>query len=291
MKNHIAQESIITIGNFDGVHVGHQKILEKTLELSKLHQLQPVLVTFEPYPHEFFHPEKRASRLTNLREKVNIIRKNNFDKISVLKFNHSLSRLSPDEFIQQVLIKKLNTRQVVIGEDFRFGHLRLGDAKTLEKYFPVNIVPPVFHDNKRISSTWIRETLSHADFITAKHLLGRDYSMTGKVIKGQQRGRLLGFPTANIAMGRRTPPLMGVYAVKINQQFMGIANLGTRPTLHQDQKIFLEVHLFDVDLDLYGQWLDISFYCKIRDEKRFDSLDALKTQIHQDVMTARKFFE
>jgi len=291
LKNKIIPPAIVTIGNFDGVHLGHQKIIEKTLELSRAHSLQPVLMTFEPYPHEFFKPELRVARIMNLREKVNFIRKHYFNDVVVLKFNRLFSQLSAEDFIEKFLIKKLNTKHVVIGEDFHFGFQRLGDASSLQHYFPVEIVKPVIREEQRVSSTWLRKILSRADFDSAKKLLGHDYSLMGKVIKGQQRGRLLGFPTANIALNRRVPPFMGVYAVKVNHSLKGIANLGIRPTVNHDKKIFLEVNLFDVEEDLYGQWLEVTFCCKIRDEKRFDSLDALKEQIHQDVIKAREFFE
>lgn len=283
--------AILAIGNFDGVHLGHQKILEKTLEIAVAKNLKPILLTFEPYPPEFFHPEQKNSRLSSLREKINFIRENFFHDVIVLKFNSLFSRLSPQQFIQEILIKQLNAQQVVIGEDFRFGHQRAGNPDILKAYLPVEIVPPVFEDQKRISSTWIRKVLEQSDFALAKKLLGREYSLMGKVVQGQQRGRLLGFPTANMVFHRRKLPLSGVFAVKVNQRYSGIANLGVRPTVTPHphaSKIFLEVHLFDENIDLYQQWLKVEFLGKIRDEKRFDSLEALTQQIHQDVLKARE---
>ena len=289
----IQYSSVIAIGNFDGVHLGHQKILQRAVEIAKDIKAVPLVLTFEPYPQQYFHPESSAARLSNLREKINsIINAVNINHIYILKFNKYLSLYSPEEFIQSILRQKLNASYIIAGEDFRFGRERQGDVNFLKKFIPVEIMTGIFYQAKRISSTWMREVLKNADFKKVKNLLGREYSMIGRVIKGQQRGRQLGFPTANIALKSRVPPFTGVYAVKIKNQYNhflgnGIANLGTRPTVHHDNKIFLEVHLLDFNQDIYGQLLEIIFVAKIRDERRFESLQALQQQIRQDVITAK----
>jgi riboflavin kinase/FMN adenylyltransferase len=278
--------SVVAIGNFDGLHLGHQKILEVTQNIATQLNYIPVLLTFEPYPQQFFHPEKLVPRLTTLREKINIIQRGII--FYALPFDRSLALYTPEKFINEILIQTLNAKVIVVGEDFRFGHQRSGDIKLLKAYLDTQSQEAVLLDGERISSTRVRHALSGGDLNFAKRLLNRNYSITGRVVRGSQRGRLLGFPTANIALNKRIPPLMGVYAVKTNGQYPGVANIGSRPTVDGNgTRIFLEVFIFDFDQDIYGKYITVEFIHKIRDEKRFESVDALKVQIAEDVVAAK----
>jgi riboflavin kinase/FMN adenylyltransferase len=281
------KHSIVAIGNFDGVHLGHQKLLEEVRNISCENKFTSVLLTFEPYPQEFFCPDNLIPRLTSLREKINFIKKININYIYALPFNQSLSLYSPEQFIEEILINKLNAKYIVVGEDFRFGYQRKGDIKLLASFLNTKIISPVMLENERISSSLIRQKLSNGNLESAQKLLGRRYSLIGRVVHGDQRGRTLGFPTANISLKKRIPPLKGVFAVRVNGEYLGIANLGTRPTV-DGKSLFLEVHLFDFNKDIYGQYLEVEFIQKIRDEMRFDSLDQLKKQIEDDVSQVRK---
>jgi riboflavin kinase/FMN adenylyltransferase len=285
------KQAISAIGNFDGLHLGHQKILDMTQRMALENNCIPVLVTFEPYPYQFFYPEKKRPQLTTLREKINFMQQKSCfmpeGMIYALPFDQSLALSSAEKFIREILLQKLKTKIVIVGEDFRFGYQRTGDVKLLKSCVETCSLEPVMSESARISSTRVREALSRGDLISAKKLLGRAYTMTGRVIRGHQRGRQLGFPTANIALSRRVPPLKGVYAVTAQGRHYGVANIGTRPTV-DGADTFLEVYLFDFNQDIYGQYLTVEFLHKIRDEKRFESLGALKAQIAEDVSAAKK---
>jgi riboflavin kinase/FMN adenylyltransferase len=290
---------VATIGNFDGVHLGHQAVLGQLAEKSDELGLPLVVVTFEPQPQEYFRPEESPPRLSRFREKVQALRRYAVDRILVLHFNEKFSQQSPDEFIQNLLVDGLGVKYLVIGDDFRFGKERAGDFAMLqdagmEQGFEVVNMHTFALDSERVSSTRVREALGIGDLNSAEKLLGRTYRMSGRVAHGDKKGRSIGFPTANIHLHRINTPLRGVFAVELfgieGEPLPGVANLGTRPTVG-GMKTLLEIHLFDFDDDIYGAHVHIDFLCKLRDEKRFDSFDDLKAQIKLDAEQARAFFD
>jgi len=270
------QRQVVAIGNFDGLHLGHQALLQKA----------SVVLTFEPYPQVYFHPERKIPRLTTLREKAHLLEKMGPQMLYALPFDQTMAQLPPERFIQTILMNQLQAEKIIVGEDFRFGYQRQGNIETLKNYLDVDVISPVLYQQKRISSTWVRESLQTGDVNTVKDLLGRYYSMIGRVVRGDGRGRKLGFHTANISLQKRLSPLLGVYAVKVNHTLKGVANIGSRPTV-DGTRHFLEVHLFDFDKDIYGEYIEVEFVHKIRDEKKFDSLNALQEQIKLDIQLAR----
>ncbi|WP_085246975.1 bifunctional riboflavin kinase/FAD synthetase [Gilliamella mensalis] len=296
LKNQFTQ-CVLTLGNFDGVHLGHQQLINHLINKGKELNLPTVVMLFEPQPLEFFSPNNAPSRLTSFQEKVIFIEKLGVDYIIAIPFTQTFANMSADRFIQDWLINKLQAKYITIGDDFRFGFDRKGDINLLQKYahnndFVVESMPTFVWNNCRISSTAVRQALLNSDFHLAHCLLGRDYTIQGRVVHGNALARQLGFPTANIHLHRKKPALQGVYLVKAknscsNQSYHGIANIGIRPTI-DGKKAILEVNLFDFSDDIYGQYLDISFVQKLRDEKKFDSLAELKQQITQDVCTAKK---
>ncbi|MCX8640622.1 bifunctional riboflavin kinase/FAD synthetase [Gilliamella sp. B3172] len=296
IKNQISQ-CVLTLGNFDGVHLGHQQLINHLITQGKRLNLPTVVMLFEPQPLEFFCPDNAPSRLTSFQEKVILIEKLGIDYIIAIPFNQTFAKMSADDFIQDWLINKLQAKYIAIGDDFRFGYERKGDINLLEHYaqtygFAVESIPTFVFDHLRVSSTAVRKALSNNDFQLAHCLLGRNYAIAGRVIHGNALARQLGFPTANIHLHRKKPALQGVYLVKVKnscsqQSYHGIANIGIRPTI-EGKKAILEVNLFDFSGDLYGQYLDVTFVKKLRDEKKFNSLTELKEQITQDVCTAKK---
>lgn len=287
--------SVVTLGNFDGVHRGHQVILEKLAACAKQRNLPSVLITFEPQPKEYFNPETAPARLTSLREKVLWLQQFSLQNLLCLRFNEQLANLSAEDFISKILLEKLRVRQLLVGDDFRFGYQRKGDIALLEKYaaenhFIVSVVPKLEYGSDVVSSTRIRAALKNADLTEAAELLGRPYSISGRVVAGDKRGRQLGFPTANIRLQRLVSPVHGVYAVRVkgynNRVLYGVANIGSRPTIAGKQ-FLLETHIFDFNADLYGQHLEIELLQKIRAEKKFTSLDELKAQIIEDATKAK----
>ncbi|MWP49163.1 MULTISPECIES: bifunctional riboflavin kinase/FAD synthetase [unclassified Gilliamella] len=295
-KNQFSQ-CVLTLGNFDGVHLGHQQLINHLIKQGKNLNLPTVVMLFEPQPLEFFTPNNAPSRLTSFQEKVIFIEKLGIDYIIVIPFTQTFANMPADSFIQDWLINKLQAKYIVIGDDFRFGFKRQGDINLLQQYahnnhFSVESMPTYVWNNLRISSTAVRQALLNNDFELAHCLLGRNYTIQGRVIHGNALARQLGFPTANIHLHRKKPALQGVYFVKVknicnNQHYHGIANIGIRPTIHGKTAI-LEVNLFDFSGDIYGQYLDVNFVQKLRDEKKFDSLADLKQQIARDVCTAKK---
>lgn len=296
LKNQFSQ-CVLTLGNFDGVHLGHQQLIHHLIKQGKKLNLPTVLMLFEPQPLEFFNPNNAPSRLTSFQEKVIFIKELGIDYIIAIPFTQTFARMSADCFIQDWLINKLKAKFITIGDDFRFGFERQGDINLLQHYahqydFTVENMPTFVWNHLRISSTAVRQALLNNDFQLAHSLLGRDYTIQGRVVHGNALARQLGFPTANIHLHRKKPALQGVYVVKVknccNQQYyFGIANIGLRPTI-QGKKAVLEVNLFDFSGDIYGQYLDVTFVQKLRDEKKFDSLAELKQQITQDVCTAKQ---
>ncbi|MBN4079295.1 bifunctional riboflavin kinase/FAD synthetase [Beggiatoa alba] len=289
---------VATIGNFDGVHLGHQAVLGQLAEKADALNLPLTVVTFEPQPQEYFCPEQAPPRLTRFREKVQVLRRYAVDRVLVLKFNKAFSQQLPDAFIQNLLVNGLGVKYLVIGDDFRFGKDRAGDFAMLQAAgakhdFEVVNMHTFALDEQRVSSTRVREALGAGDLNAAEKLLGRIYRMSGRVAHGDKKGRTIGFPTANIHLHRITAPLRGVFAVELfgiaGEPLPGVANLGTRPTMG-GMKTLLEVHLFDFDGDIYGRHVHVDFLWKLRDEQRFESFDALKAQILLDAEQARSFF-
>jgi len=289
---------VATIGNFDGLHLGHQTVMRQLTAKAKDLQLPTVVILFEPQPQEFFRPESAPARLTRLREKIRIMRHNEIDRVLCVRFDTAFSALSADNFIQQVLLQGLGIRHLVVGDDFRFGHKRQGDFALLQEAgkqygFSVESQQTFILGGERVSSTRVREALEQGKMQLASELLGRPYTLCGRIRYGQQRGRRIGFPTANIFLHRQVSPLLGVFAVYLHgitkEPIVGVANLGTRPTVDGSQ-LLLEVHLFDFEKTIYGHTVKVEFVRKIREEQRFASFDALKQQIQIDVQTAKAIF-
>ncbi len=289
---------VVTIGNFDGVHLGHQAVLGQLAEAARRLALPTVVVTFEPQPQEYFGAAALAPRLTRLREKLQALRRYAVDRVVCLPFNAELAQLSAQQFIERLLITGLAARYLVVGDDFRFGRGREGDFAMLKAAgqqhgFEVVSMHSFCVDGERVSSTRVREALGRGEMATAAKLLGRDYRMSGRVARGQQLGRQLGFPTANIHLHRQAIPVGGVFAVEVfgieGEPLAGVANVGVRPTV-DGSRTLLEVHLFDFDRQIYGRYVEVVFLHKLRDEVRFASLDALKQQIGLDAAAARDYF-
>ncbi|HDY98125.1 MAG TPA: bifunctional riboflavin kinase/FAD synthetase [Pseudomonas sabulinigri] len=286
---------VATIGNFDGVHAGHQAILSRLQAHSERLGLPGCVVIFEPQPREYFAPDAAPPRLTRLREKLALLQAQGVDRVLCLAFNRRLRELSAEQFVQQVLIEGLGVQHLEVGDDFRFGCDRSGDFAFLQSSgeqhgFTVEAANTVAESGERISSTRLRQVLAEGDFALAERLLGRPFSIAGRVLYGQQLGRTIGAPTANVQLKRVNPPLHGVYRVSVELDGVlqkGVANIGKRPTVKSDGKAHLEVHLFDFDGDLYGRRLDVVFHEKLREEQRFDSLDALQAAIKADFAAAR----
>jgi riboflavin kinase / FMN adenylyltransferase len=279
----------LAIGNFDGMHLGHQALLHALIAAAKTKNLTPAVMTFEPHPREFFTPLNAPERLCNLREKLEQFEVMGVQKVFVCAFNKSFATISAQDFLS-ILREKLSANTILVGEDFRFGAKRAGtvdDFKT--QGFDLISLPKVTLSSERVSSTRVRKALADGDLNFAAQLLGRNYSIAGRVVHGAARGRQLGFPTANIHMRHERPALTGVYAVKLDG-LNSVANLGVRPTIAGVPKLLLEVHVLDFNGDLYGQHVHVEFLHKIREEQKFENLDALKAQIAQDITVARKYF-
>jgi riboflavin kinase/FMN adenylyltransferase len=286
----------LTIGNFDGVHRGHQAMLARLNEASDDLELPPAVLTFDPHPREFFTPDSAPPRLSTLRAKIDAFRAYGVDTVYIARFDQRLASLEPEAFIEQVLEVGLNARWVLVGDDFRFGRKRRGDLALLRsaaRTFSVEAMSTVLVDGERVSSTAVREALARGDLRCATALLGRPYTLSGHVTHGDKRGRTLGFPTANIRL-RRRPALGGIFAVRVHGAsgvpLAGVASLGVRPTVASDGRPLLEVFVFDFDASLYGRRITVEFLHKLRDEERFPDLDALTRRMHADVAEAREFF-
>ncbi len=296
----IEKGCVLTMGNFDGIHLGHCEVIKKLRAQAEKMDLPAVVLLFEPQPLEFFLGENAPTRLTRLREKIIQFKALSIDKVLVLKFNKHLANFPAEAFIKEILVDKLNVKHLVIGDDFHFGKARRGNFSMLQEKgqlydFKVEDTHSYEYGDMRISSTLIRDALGDGNLILAKQMLGRDYSVSGRVAHGDKRGRLLGFPTANIEMFRKNTPIEGVYAVTMkgfdDKVYQGVANVGSRPTINGDAKVILETHLFDFDREIYGAYVEVNFKAKIRDEKKFASLDALTAQIDDDVQKAKKIFQ
>jgi len=290
---------VLTIGNFDGLHLGHQQVIDKLADKGRQLNLPTVAMVFEPQPLEYFLADHAPSRLTRLREKAIQFAKSPIDALLVLPFNHKLADYDAEQFISEILVKHLKVKHLVIGDDFHFGKARRGNfamlqSKGLEFGFSVENSVSFELSGLRISSTLIRDALGDGQLAEAKRMLGRDYSVCGRVAHGDKRGRQLGFPTANIEMLRRNTPMVGVFAVTMSglddKTYQGVANLGNRPTFDGGAKAVLETHLFNFSGDIYGRYVEVHFKAKIRDEIRFANFEALQAQIKLDVQTAQQIF-
>lgn len=289
---------VATIGNFDGVHLGHQQVLGQLATQSGVYGVPTLVITFEPHPQEYFSPGFAPPRLTRFREKVEILRRYSVDRLLCLHFDRQTAQMTAEEFIDRILVSGLGIRYLVIGDDFRFGRERRGNFYMLQRAgevfgFPVVNLHTFRIDQVRVSSTHVRETLRQGDLNMVEKLLGRPYRMAGRVAHGNKRGRTIGFPTANLFLHRRVTPLSGVYAVEMfgisGEPRPGVANVGLRPTVGGTQAL-LEVHLFDFTSDIYGCHVEVDFLHKLRDEQRFPSFDTLRAQILKDVEEAKTFF-
>lgn len=293
------QGSVVTLGAFDGLHLGHQEVLKQLIAVSKAKACPSVVVVFEPLPREYFRPKVAPARLMSFHEKLTALKALGIDRVLRIRFNDELREMPAEEFIKKVFVDGLGARHMIVGDDLHFGRDRAGDIALLRKMgeangFGVDPTTTFDIDGERVSSTRIRAALESADFALAEKLLGVPYSISGRVIVGRQLGRTLGAPTANLALHRIRAPMSGVYAVNIDiagESYQGVANVGTRPTVSNSLEAVLEVHVFDFNQDLYTKKIRVTFREKIRDEIKFDSIDALKKQIHEDFSAGRQYFE
>ncbi len=307
---------VATIGNFDGVHSGHQYILAQLQEKARAFDLVSLVITFEPQPQEFFAPDKSPARLTRFRDKAELIADCGIDKLLVIHFNQPFAQITADVFVEQILVERLGVKYLQVGDDFQFGKGRSGNFDSLIRSgqqfgFEVENTPTFAMLGERVSSTRIRKALEAGDLELTRALLKRPYWMSGHIQHGDKRGRTIGFPTANVPLHRETPAVSGVFAVRLwgqelgvcksliegdgqtgktgQQGINGIANIGYRPTV-DGTKGLLEVHLFDFEGDLYGKLVHVDFLHKIREEMKFDSFEILKQQILNDVVEAKNYF-
>jgi riboflavin kinase / FMN adenylyltransferase len=290
---------VVTIGTFDGIHLGHRALLRRLCEHAVRLSRPAMLLTFEPMPREYLKPDHPPARLTSWRERWHILGGCGIDYMCVLRFDERLRNLSGQDFAA-LLAQQLYSHLVVVGHDFRFGRNGEATASALGTAgaalgFEVDVVPPVLLGAARISSSGVREALSRGDFELARSWLGRPYSMTGRVIQGNQLGRKLGFPTANLRTGRRRVPVAGIFAVRVHgvaaDPLPGVASMGTRPTIAGGGEMLLEAHLFDFAGNLYGREIEVEFVSKLRDEEHFANLDALVAQINKDAEDARRILQ
>ncbi len=303
IKGHAA--SAVTIGNFDGVHRGHQALLRQVREAADRLGIAAVVMTFEPHPREFFAkkagtPEKAPTRIANLRDKLQGLAMSGIDKVLVEHFNAEFASLSPEAFIKDILVDGMNVKWLMVGEDFCFGARRLGNIDTLiaagKQYgFEVHTFGTVSDAGGRISSSAVRSALQQADFATANHLLGYPYMISGRVVHGQKLGRTIGFPTMNMRIAHNHPALSGIFAVQVHgladKPVPGVASLGVRPTVDDSGRVLLETYLLDFTANCYGKLLQVEFLKKLRDEEKFVDLPTLITAINMDVTNARAFFK
>ena len=288
------QGSVVCIGAFDGLHLGHQALVRRAVERARELGVPAVALTFEPLPREFFAPAEPPQRLTLARAKFEGLRDLGIDIVGLLRFGKQLASMDAERFVREVLVDRLSAREVWIGPDFRFGKGRAGDLPMLRALgeslgFTAHAIHPVVVDGERVSSTRIREALTVGDFDRVERLLGRRYAIAGRVVRGKQLGRTLGYPTANLRYTKR-PPLQGIFATRVHgldaQPIASVSSFGTRPTVAGKEPL-LEAHLFDFEGDLYGQRIEVEFVARLRDELAFADLPALVAQMHRDAEQAR----
>ena len=289
------QGSVVCIGAFDGLHLGHRALVRRAVGRAQALGVPAVALSFEPLPREFFSRDQPPPRLTLARGKVQGLRELGADGVGLLRFDARLSAMSAEDFVRRLLVHRLAAREVWIGPEFRFGHKRGGDLPLLQAMgadlgFSAGEIEPVQALGERVSSTRIREALRAGDFLQAENLLGRPYAIGGRVVRGKQLGRTLGFPTANLRFPK-TPALSGIYATWVHglgdKPMASVSSFGTRPTV-QGVEPLLEAHLFDFDGDLYGRHIEVEFVAKLRDELKFPDLPALTEQMHRDADNARR---
>jgi riboflavin kinase/FMN adenylyltransferase len=288
---------VLTIGKFDGVHLGHQAVLRNLVEKAKELGLPSTVMIFEPQPAEVFAPERAPARLSRFRDKYVQFKALGIERLVCVRFNQAFAAMSPESFIQKLLVQQLGVKFLVVGDDFRFGHQRKGNFELLvaagaKAGFDVVSTQSFKLANCRISSTEIREALSNSNLSLVKEMLGRDFTIAGRVNHGDKKGRTIGFPTANVLLKRCKSPVSGVFAVEVkiaSEYFKGVANIGNRPTV-SGTRSQLEVHLFDVKKDLYGAYIEVAIKQKLRDEIKFENFEALRQQIQRDAKAARDIF-
>ena len=303
IPTHAEKPIALTIGNFDGVHLGHQAMLTRLKEAASQRGLRACVMTFEPHPREFFAPDQAPTRLTSLREKLELLDKSSIDCIIAYRFNFDFAKISPEDFITRILVNGFSVRWILVGDDFRFGARRAGDFAMLKAYstkygFEVEEMPSFTIHGQRVSSTSVRDALTSGNLNHAKQLLGRPYSISGRVVNGDKLGKKLGFPTANIQLKHNRPPVSGIFVVEVHgavesspeKIIQGVASLGVRPTVHKNGKPVLEVHLFDFNQEIYGRHLRVDFLHKLRDEETYSDLETLTTQIAKDVENTKNYF-
>ena len=291
--------TVVTIGNFDGVHKGHQALLDLLFEKSEEFGARSTLVTFEPQPREFFAGALVPARLSRFREKISLLGQYDLDQLFCMPFNLKTSEIPASWFVEEFLPKRLGAKCVIIGDDFQFGHNREGNYDLLAQAgkslgYDVQNISTVLRDQSRISSTQVRESLNSGNLDRASDLLGYQYFIMGRVVYGRQLGRQLGFPTANVKLKRYRAALSGVFCVRVDgledRSIPGVANIGIRPTVDGKEPL-LEVHMIDYESDIYGKRIKVTFEHRIREEMAFESLDALKERIGEDLQIAKKWFE
>jgi riboflavin kinase/FMN adenylyltransferase len=289
----------LTIGNFDGVHIGHQVMLARLRDAARAGGLVPCAMTFEPHPREFFAPDQAPTRLTSLREKLELLCGQGIETTYVMRFDYRFAQIGAEDFIERILVRGAGVRYLLIGDDFRFGARRSGDANVLKQHaarlgYVVEAMTSVVIEGERVSSTAIREALGVGNLARAARLLGRPYSISGRVVRGDGLGRKLGYPTANVQMKHNRPPLTGIFAVEVHgaaeAPLRGVASLGVRPTVKQHGAPVLEAYIFDFDREIYGRHVRVDFFEKLRDEEKYQDLATLTRQIDRDAENARAYF-
>ncbi len=284
-----------SIGGFDGLHTGHQKIIKDVIDKAKISKTKSALITFKPLPKIFF--SKKNFELLSTYKKIDILNKYNLNYLIILRFNKELMSMSPKDFIEELIIKRLNIESLTVGDDFKFGHNQMGSVENLldyskKGYFSIKIEKKHSLNNKRISSSLIRESIIKNNFIDASKMLGRPYIVSGKIMHGDKRGSQIGFPTANIKLEPNIL-LNGVYAISTyinSKKYNGVANIGYKPTFNGEKYIF-EAHIFDFSGNLYGKRYDFEIVSKIRETKKFSGIEELKKYINQDIKKAKEIFK
>jgi riboflavin kinase/FMN adenylyltransferase len=286
----------LAIGNFDGVHRGHQALLAQLVAAARRHRLSPAVMTFEPHPRELFAPDSAPARVANIRDKIEALAANGVERVFIQHFSRRFASLQPEQFISDVLVIGLQTRCLLVGDDFRFGARRAGDVDLLRGRaahydYVVEQLATVQEHGVRVSSSEVREALATGTLAHAEALLGRPYAISGRVLHGRKLGREIGFPTLNLRLAHKRPAARGIYAVKVHglgeDARAGVASIGLRPTVEFSDRWLLEVHLFDFAQDVYGRLIRVELVHKLRDETRYDSLEALSNAIRNDAAAAR----
>jgi riboflavin kinase/FMN adenylyltransferase len=286
----------LAIGNFDGVHRGHQALLAQLVAAARRHRLSPAVMTFEPHPRELFTPDRAPARVANIRDKIEALAANGVERVFIQHFSRRFASLAPEQFVSEVLVAGLETRCLLVGDDFRFGARRAGDVDLLRGRaahygYAVEQLATVQEHGVRVSSSEVRDALAVGNLAHAEALLGRPYAISGRVLHGRKLGREIGFPTLNLRLAHKRPAARGIYAVKVHglgeRARPGVASIGLRPTVEDSGRWLLEVHLFDFAQDVYGRLIRVELVHKLRDETKYESLDALSDAIRNDAAAAR----